>query len=287
MKRLVFLLLRIFGINALFRLLNRGRLKVLTYHNVTPDRTFFPNAITPGELDAQLACLTRRYSLVTMNQDGTLQGMDPSRVNILITFDDGFLNNYSYALPVLQRHGIRACFFLIADCVADGATPDFARKYEPPPSDPAAYRTINVEQATEMISAGMTIGSHSLRHDDFSTMPDAAALDDAALSKLRLEQLLQTPIKSFAFPWGRCNHGQPKQLLGHFARIFTTEHGFNAAEDRILRRNEVAADIYQLQAAASGSLDAIANFYRPLARSFLPGSPSRYSRPISTDLYGR
>src|SRR4051812_35133395 len=63
-KPLFFLLLDLFGFNALFRRLNRGKIKVLLYHNITPSGRGFDFAISPEEFDAHLRYLKRHYKLL-------------------------------------------------------------------------------------------------------------------------------------------------------------------------------------------------------------------------------
>jgi peptidoglycan/xylan/chitin deacetylase (PgdA/CDA1 family) len=97
---------------------------VLTYHRVAD-----PHAaamldegvvdVTPEQLDRQLAFVRRWFEPVGL--DGLLaaaRGVRPLPRNpVLITFDDGYRDNHDVALPILQRHGLRATFFIATDYV--------------------------------------------------------------------------------------------------------------------------------------------------------------------------
>lgn len=254
--------LELLGINALFRRANRGRIKTLMYHSISPDGSkLFPNANFATDFSRQLAHLQRHYSVIGVGQDGSWRGYDPNRVNVLLTFDDGFRDNYEIAVPLLKKYRFPGCFFLISCCLPEGASPAFAAKYAGKGGDLSRYTTVTGAQARDMLASGMTIGSHGDRHKDYSTISFDAGLADAMLSKRKLAEAVGCEVALLAFPWGRHHHGQPEFLYGCYRRIFTTEHGFNHPEDRLLRRNE-AAGLSHMRAAASGSLD----FFARLAR---------------------
>jgi peptidoglycan/xylan/chitin deacetylase (PgdA/CDA1 family) len=161
------------------------------------------------------------------------------------------------ALPILERAGLPALFFIISDCARSGAAPGFAEKYR---GDPAQLRTAARADIRRMLDAGMTIGSHSMKHCDFRTYDDEQALDDARRSRQALEELCGEPVGTFAFPWGHWAGDQKTLLRTVYERLFVTDHGFCLPEDRVIPRNEVATPLH-LEAAASGSLD----FVRKLA----------------------
>lgn len=269
MKTLLFQALEFSGMNALFRRLNRGRIKVLLFHNVTPGGRDFDNALAPEEFEAQLRHLKRHYNVLGIDQSGDWRGYRPDRVNVLISFDDGFINNLQFALPILEREGVPAVFFLIADCVATGSPPPFAEKYGS--GDRQAYRTIDAQGARALLDAGMTIGSHSLAHRDFSQLSDAEAQADATAAREKLRALLDTDIGLFAFPWGKHRPGQEQQMAALYWRVFLTDHGFAWPDDVVIPRNEVAGSM-QLRAAASGALDSLKGAWKALGR------PLRYVR---------
>ena len=99
----------------------RARLSVLIFHRVLP-RTdaLFPGEPDAARFDAQLRLLKRWFDIlplpdaVAAMQDGRL----PARA-LAITFDDGYADNCTVALPVLRRHALRATFF-IATAYLDG-----------------------------------------------------------------------------------------------------------------------------------------------------------------------
>ena len=98
----------------------RDSLLVLNYHRIgnAEDDLFDPGVFsaTAEEFDNQIADLKRRLSLVTLDEalafvDGTSKEMT-RRCRVLLTFDDGYLDNYEIAYPILRSHGAQGVFFL-------------------------------------------------------------------------------------------------------------------------------------------------------------------------------
>jgi glycosyltransferase involved in cell wall biosynthesis/peptidoglycan/xylan/chitin deacetylase (PgdA/CDA1 family) len=266
-KHLLLIALDLTGVNAALRHYNRGRVKTLIYHNVLPDTGAFPYALTPAEFERQIVLIKEKYNPVHLDESGGIVGLARDRINVLITFDDGFVNNYEYVFPILVKHGLKATFFLIVDCVEAGAPPAIADRYACTGGRTGAeYRTLSPPQIREMMAAGMTFGSHTFAHTDFTQIEWADGLSIARLSAERLGGLLGRDVRMFAFPWGRHRPGQPEALAASFRRVFTTDHGFSGSGDVVMRRDEAVNNAH-LQAALSGSRDLLAGPSRAFAET--------------------
>jgi peptidoglycan/xylan/chitin deacetylase (PgdA/CDA1 family) len=100
-------------------------LSVLTYHRF-PDRTgeepFDDEVIdvTPACFERQIVCLKRHFTLVGAGElCAFAAGKELPPNAVAITFDDGYLDNYEIALPILVRHGVKAVFFLSTGCISE------------------------------------------------------------------------------------------------------------------------------------------------------------------------
>lgn len=92
----------------------RGRLPVLIYHRVLPQRDpLFPTEVTAQDFDWQMQLLARSFQPLPLSEAARrLQsGSLPARA-VCVTFDDGYADNHDVALPILQRHGVHATFFV-------------------------------------------------------------------------------------------------------------------------------------------------------------------------------
>ena len=113
------------------RLPARDLLLVLNYHRIgNPEEDLFdPNVFsaTADELDRHLAYLKKAVSVVTLEEaqafiDGQVREKT-SRCRVLITFDDGYLDNYKLAFPILRSHGVQGVFFLVSGIMGSSWVP--------------------------------------------------------------------------------------------------------------------------------------------------------------------
>lgn len=105
---------------------------------------------------------------------------------LLISFDDGYLDNYLNAYPLLKKYGMTAAFFIITGMVGE---PD----------------RLAGAHIREMAANGMGIGSHTVSHRELGEMGEEEAANEMSLSRLFLEGLLQRPIHFIAYPRGSYN----------------------------------------------------------------------------------
>jgi peptidoglycan/xylan/chitin deacetylase (PgdA/CDA1 family) len=103
-------------------------LTVLTYHRIgnscdTPyDAGVF--SATAEEFEEQIAYLKRRFHVATLDEAlAMLRGDVPLRTSVLITFDDGYLDNYALAFPILRSSGVQGAFFLPTSFVGTNHVP--------------------------------------------------------------------------------------------------------------------------------------------------------------------
>jgi peptidoglycan/xylan/chitin deacetylase (PgdA/CDA1 family) len=117
-KHIAFSVLKTFFVDDLFRYVNRQKVLILAYHGVTT-RTFpiQPWTLIPLEsFESQIAYLSKRYSIISLEEAANviIHGGSLPENPAVITFDDGYRNNYTLALPVLQRYNAPATIFLTA-----------------------------------------------------------------------------------------------------------------------------------------------------------------------------
>ena len=176
---------------------------VLQYHQVVPrlpDRDPYANCITTSVFEDHLRWLAwRGYRALTVSeltQPGA-HGRGYGGLRVAITFDDGYEDNCTYALPLLMRYGFNATVFVVTDTV--GAYNDFD-------ADVGVDRTrmLTASQIQTLASCGIEIGSHTCSHP-----PSLPALSDGGLhaelrnSRQILEDIVGGPVHSFSYPHSR------------------------------------------------------------------------------------
>ncbi|MDR0734466.1 MAG: polysaccharide deacetylase family protein, partial [Elusimicrobiota bacterium] len=107
--------------------------------------------------------------------------------SVMLTFDDGWLDNYTCAFPLLKKHNIKANIFLTAGLVGQN-------------------NMLAWSQIEEMRQSGLAeFASHGLTHKRLRALSDDDCLSELIQSKKILEQKLGRKILSFAYPYGSCD----------------------------------------------------------------------------------
>jgi peptidoglycan/xylan/chitin deacetylase (PgdA/CDA1 family) len=106
----------------------RRALMILNYHRIgNAEVTPFDSGVfsaTAEQFDSQIAYLKRRFHMANLEEAlGMLSGDVPQGTSVLVTLDDGYLDNYTLAFPILRRHGVQAVFFLPTAFVGSGKLP--------------------------------------------------------------------------------------------------------------------------------------------------------------------
>ncbi len=107
----------------IFKILgNSKKLPILIYHQILPEkdimRSFEPTA---DEFEGQMAAIKQHMTPISLKEGiKRLQNGSLPKDAIAVTFDDGYENNYTVALPILQKHQIPATFFIASDFIDGG-----------------------------------------------------------------------------------------------------------------------------------------------------------------------
>lgn len=142
---------------------------------------------------------------------------------VIITFDDGYVDNYTQAYPLLKRHGFTATFFIVTDFV-----------------DRGLKRYMTWEQIEEMAAAGMEIGSHSRDHPDMRRRSYDFLVWQILGSKQTLEAHLPGPIYCFSYPSGQYDDFVIAVLRSaHFWCAVTEEQGNVHSSEDVFRLKRV------------------------------------------------
>lgn len=165
---------------------------IFIYHSIRPhilEESAQQDAfdITPELLEKELSYIDA-HGYTTISPDellAILAGAPGPEKPVLLTFDDGWQNQFTYAFPLLAKHRARAVFYVYTS-----------------PADHGAPHFMSWDQLRALRAAGMTIGDHTTTHPYLWTLPHDALEHEIAYSKTRLESELGVPILDFASPYG-------------------------------------------------------------------------------------
>jgi peptidoglycan/xylan/chitin deacetylase (PgdA/CDA1 family) len=189
---------------------------ILTYHyiRVNPDRydrLGFALSVTPADFAAQMDWLAQSgyHPITTEDLYRYLQGARglPSRP-VILTFDDGYADFFTTALPILRSHDFKAVAYVVSGFVGQGG-----------------YMTAG--QVREADRSGIEIGSHTVSHANLATASYGASWAQITQSKQFLEQVVGHPVVSFCYPSGKFNSSVAGQVAAAgYHDATTTYFGF-------------------------------------------------------------
>ncbi len=178
--------------------------KVLMYHRVVNDETHIDQYswnVTVSQLRRHLELLGKwGYTCINFEDYALFQRgkLNLPKKPVIMTFDDGYDEMHRNALPIMKEFGARATAFILGDRSIKSNTWDVESGFE-------GATLMDDDQILEMKDAGFEIGSHSMTHPDLTRLSERRARKEIFQSKEILEDLLDSPVISFAYPFGSAN----------------------------------------------------------------------------------
>ena len=169
----------------------------LFYHRIADDH---PNDWTlSNELfQRQINWLRERFDIVSLEEAQLRIGSEANdRPTVCITFDDGYADNCTTALPWLIENEIPVTYFVTTHHIQTGEP--FA--HDVANAQPLAVNS--VQEIRDLAQAGVEIGAHGRTHTDLGRITDEDELFNEIVGSQRdLEEMLERPVRYFAFPFG-------------------------------------------------------------------------------------
>jgi len=270
-------LLHRLGLFALSISLQPRKLTVFCYHRITDPGepgfdTFKPNvSATPEGFAAQIDWLQRHYHILSLGElEAWLHGgAELPRHAALITFDDGYRDNYEHAFPVLKAHGLPAVIFLATDYIAN-RQPFFW--------DLAAYCfTHTARSSAELPHLGHVLWANSGERDEvlarwlevLKRLPDAEKWDAVHA----LPELLEVEVSEDTFVGLMLSWDQVREMLvdGVAMGAHTMSHPILTRVPLEQARAELAGSKHHIEKETGVSVTALA---------YPNGGPQDYSPEI-------
>ena len=172
--------------------------RVLMYHMI---KEHFPNhkkrnkwRVKPEDFEKQMAWFAKHgwhsYTISEMIEAETLLPK-----SFCVTFDDGYEDNFTHALPILQKYGFKATIYLVP-YYEYNSWEDF--------KEGMFDKLLHTEQIKQMQESGLIeFGSHTLHHKNLLNLSAEEADVEICNSKKEVEKMIGGECKAFAYPYGK------------------------------------------------------------------------------------
>lgn len=180
---------------------NKSPIPILVYHQIAlaPKKgaSFRGLYVSPSAFARQMALL-KMMGYIGLSISDLRPYLRDEKVGkvVGITFDDGYLNNLTAALPVLQKHGFTSTCFVVDGLLGTTNSWDVEKGIAQTP-------LMSGQQLLHWQAGGQEVGAHTIDHVDLLSMDEITAWKQIAKSKTTLQTLLNKPVNHFCYPYGR------------------------------------------------------------------------------------
>lgn len=180
---------------------NASPIPILVYHQIAdapkkgaPFRVLYVSA---AAFSRQMVLLkTLGYTGLSMTDlQPYLRGEKTGKV-VGITFDDGYLNNLTNALPILQKHAFSSTCYVVDGLLGKTNAWDESIGIAQTP-------LMDTEQLLQWQAGGQEVGAHTQDHVNLLNINEITAWKQIAKSKTTLQTLLNKPVNHFCYPYGK------------------------------------------------------------------------------------
>jgi peptidoglycan/xylan/chitin deacetylase (PgdA/CDA1 family) len=226
---------------------------ILLYHSISSDSsTNSRYAVSMTDFKDQMEQLRYwGYSSITIKDlvDHINKGHPLPRRPIVVSFDDGYLDVFDNAFPIMERYGFTGTVYIVANRLnSDGF--------------------LQVEELQELLNHGWEVGSHGMTHTEL-TQNHALVRNEVLQSRLDIENALGMKVFSFAYPFGLSDWYVSSKVL---------DYGYRAAVGvghLMLHSYGTVYNLSRREVQGGVDLEAFAELL-PWTNHFVPSPPRRH-----------
>lgn len=223
LRNIFIFLVDILCISFVYRFLiaKKPLVRVIAFHDVA-DVDWFEKVIT---------MLSKNFTIITPDQFHKNE-FDEKRINVLLTFDDGYLSWIDTCVPILEAHGAKGLFFINSGLLDIANDQEKTANYMTNRLYISPKKPLTWDGARRLLQAGHTIGGHTMSHPSLASLSIEEATKEVSDDKKRIEIQLGITLLDFAYPFGTKKHfSEPLvtdiQKLG-YEKQYSAVTGFSA-----------------------------------------------------------
>lgn len=209
------------------------RVPVLLYHRIVPTEARTPLEVSAGTFASQMGCLKRLgFHLATADEveEFAAGRIHLPRRSVLVTFDDGYEDNYTLAFPIFQQYGAKATVFVITSLVGKPGylTPDQIEEM-------TASGLVDFQLHTDALHYQTADGQSAVL-----AVPPAGLITDLNTARLKLMAWTGKRPHVFAYPFGFYNDrvAEPLKTAG-VTSAYTVEPGYVRPGDSMYKLHRI------------------------------------------------
>jgi peptidoglycan/xylan/chitin deacetylase (PgdA/CDA1 family) len=213
----------------------RSKMTIVAFHRVNDQIPLDGLTCTSAKFEAFCHFFQRHFDVLPVSEQvaGCRAGRDMGGT-LSITFDDGYLDNFEVAAPILRRLNLPATFFVTTGFIGSDA---------PAPWDtalPVKAGWMNWNHVRGLVAQGFHVGSHTDTHINMAATDAQKVRDELEISKRKLRQELDLDVDLFAYPFGGREH------MSASARELVRQAGFSCCASCYGGVNSTSPDPYDL-----------------------------------------
>ena len=187
------------------------KIPILSYHSVSNESC--PLSLKINQFDNQLKYLKKNgFQSVFIDEINKSKNK-----KIIITFDDGYKDLISNSLPILKKYNFKATCFVVSNLIGE------TNSWDENDKNITKKKLMNKMDIALWVKNGMKIGSHSKNHKNLTNLSYEIMLNEIKESKLYLENLIDSSVDSFCYPYGSFNEKIINEVKKNYKFAFTTK----------------------------------------------------------------
>lgn len=252
----------------LYELIGKKKVRILLYHKVCdlPEGKYRDHAVPPASFARQMDYLSRNgFNVITLERflEYREKSIKPPLKTVVITFDDGYMDNYLNAVPVLEEYNFKATFFVVSDYIDSEEPFRFLDWDELMLSqfqeNKDHWLPLTRRMILDMSARGFLFGSHTRSHPALDKVEKKVAVEELRGSKERLEEILSRPVISFSYPYGELNET---------AKTLVKAAGYKVAVAVMGPGSTIKSDFFELGRVAIERCDSFLRFKNKLRGAY-------------------
>jgi peptidoglycan/xylan/chitin deacetylase (PgdA/CDA1 family) len=213
---------RICHFSGVYRFAMTGKAIIVVFHSISDNADGNPIASSPEKFEQFCRYFQKHFHVISMNElvERLMGGKDIS-YNLVITFDDGYRDNFTKAIPILKKYNLPATFYIATDYIDS----TFQTWWDI--QNNVTTEWMSWDQIRKMHRMGFEIGAHTMTHADLGSIDASSCQKEVLGSFDRIEKEVGYRPKFFSYPYGgkknlsALNHKVLKQIsIPHIAAAY-------------------------------------------------------------------